>query len=108
MPPAPCQGHFALAVGRRAPTLCVARRARLPALENHTVLIIPAYNEGGRVGDVVREVRRLGCGLDIVVIQIIVTGKMGVHCTHIGSGSYRKLVGRRGPIGHGIPVQFLA
>lgn len=34
-----------------------------------TVLIIPAYREAGRVGDVVREVRRLGLPLDVLVID---------------------------------------
>ena len=34
-----------------------------------TVLIIPAYREAGRVGNVVREVRSLGLPLDVVVID---------------------------------------
>jgi glycosyltransferase involved in cell wall biosynthesis len=34
-----------------------------------TVLIIPAYREAGRVGDVVRAVRGLGLPLDVVVVD---------------------------------------
>lgn len=34
-----------------------------------TVLVIPAYREAGRVGNVVREVRALGLGFDIVVVD---------------------------------------
>jgi glycosyltransferase involved in cell wall biosynthesis len=34
-----------------------------------TVLVIPAYREAGRVGDVVREVRRLGLPLDVLVVD---------------------------------------
>jgi glycosyltransferase involved in cell wall biosynthesis len=36
---------------------------------NSTVLVIPAYREAGRVGDVVREVRRLGLPLDVLVVD---------------------------------------
>jgi glycosyltransferase involved in cell wall biosynthesis len=34
-----------------------------------TVLLIPAYREAGRVGNVVRAVRRLGIGIHVVVID---------------------------------------
>lgn len=34
-----------------------------------TVLVIPAYREAGRVGDVVRAVRRLDLDLDVVVVD---------------------------------------
>jgi glycosyltransferase involved in cell wall biosynthesis len=36
---------------------------------NSTVLIIPAYREAGRVGDVVRSVRDCGLDLDVVVVD---------------------------------------
>ena len=41
-------------------------------MQNNTVLVIPAYSESGRVGDVVREVRALGQshGLDIDVVVV--------------------------------------
>lgn len=38
-------------------------------MQNNTVLLIPAYNEAGRVGEVVREVHRLDLGIDVVVID---------------------------------------
>ena len=34
-----------------------------------TVLLIPAFNEAGRVGDVIAAVQQLGLGLDVVVID---------------------------------------
>jgi len=34
-----------------------------------TVLVIPAYREAGRVGDVVREVQKLDLGFDVLVID---------------------------------------
>lgn len=36
---------------------------------NSTVLVIPAYREAGRVGNVVREVRRLGAAIDVLVVD---------------------------------------
>jgi glycosyltransferase involved in cell wall biosynthesis len=36
---------------------------------NSTVLVIPAYREAGRVGDVVREVRRQGMQIDVLVVD---------------------------------------
>jgi glycosyltransferase involved in cell wall biosynthesis len=41
----------------------------LPAPASTTVLVIPAYREEGRVGDVVRQVRRLGLDLDVLVVD---------------------------------------
>ena len=38
-------------------------------MPHSTVLVIPAYREAGRVGDVVREVRRLGLPLDVLVVD---------------------------------------
>ena len=38
-------------------------------MPHSTALIIPAYREAGRVGDVVRAVRALGLGLDVVVVD---------------------------------------
>ncbi|MEO6597091.1 MAG: glycosyltransferase family 2 protein [Planctomycetota bacterium] len=38
-------------------------------MPNSTVLVIPAFREAGRVGNVVREVRRSGLEVDIVVID---------------------------------------
>ena len=38
-------------------------------MRHSTVLIIPAYREAGRVGDVVRAVRRLDLGLDVLVVD---------------------------------------
>lgn len=38
-------------------------------MPNPTVLVIPAYREAGRVGDVVREVRGLGLPLDVLVVD---------------------------------------
>lgn len=38
-------------------------------MKEGTVLVIPAYREAGRVGDVVRAVRRLGVPLDVVVVD---------------------------------------
>lgn len=38
-------------------------------MPNTTVLVIPAYREAGRVGDVVREVLRSGLGIDVLVVD---------------------------------------
>ena len=38
-------------------------------MPHSTVLVIPAYCEAGRVGDIVREVRRADLGVDIVVVD---------------------------------------
>lgn len=38
-------------------------------MANTTVLVIPAYREAGRVGDIVRCARRCGLGLDVVVVD---------------------------------------
>lgn len=60
--------HFGLAAGPQLPTLAQTRE-RLILVSNSTVLVIPAYREAGRVGDVVREVRRQGLDLDILVVD---------------------------------------
>jgi len=36
---------------------------------NDTVIIIPAYNEGGKVGKLVERIRALGIGSDVVVVD---------------------------------------
>jgi len=38
-------------------------------VQNNTVLLIPAYSEAGRVGEVVREVHQLELGIDVVVVD---------------------------------------
>lgn len=52
-----------------APAYCgVPSRTGAPVSPS-TVLVIPAYREAGRVGDVVREVRRLDLDLEVVVVD---------------------------------------
>lgn len=59
---------FSLALAGRIPTL-PASFGRRERVRHQTLLIIPAYREASRVGDVVRAVRSLGLGLDVLVVD---------------------------------------
>lgn len=38
-------------------------------MSNSTLLVIPAYNEAGRIGSILRQVKRTGLPLDVVVVD---------------------------------------
>ena len=68
-PPGPRIGYGALSPTRRPAAPLAQPVATVLVAVNPTLLIVPAFREAGRVGDVVREVQSIGLGVDVLVVD---------------------------------------